>query len=314
MIGVFGANGFIGRHVVRHLLSKGRHVRMVSRHLDAPFAQEAAGAESVVADLGDELAMASALADVRVAVQLVSTSSPGLENRYALSDIRENIVPQVQFLQLCIAAGVERLIFLSSGGTVYGQAQTLPISESHPTRPLSSHGMTKLVTEQYIEMYGRIGGLGYTILRVANPFGPGQLFRKGQGLVPAILQRHEQGLPIRVIGQGLATRDFLYVEDLVDAITLGIDAPGAAGRILNVGSGTGRRIADVIDAVERVLGEPLRREHVPGRASDVDSNVLDISLSKAVLGWHPRTPFEDGLARTVEAFRGTANPTAGLVP
>lgn len=300
MIGIFGANGFIGRHLVRRLAAGAEKVRAVSRHFDPAFAQEMGKRVDLVqADLGDDISMASCLQDLRVVVQLVSTSSPGLENRYALSDIRENVIPQVQFVQGCITAGVERLVFLSSGGTVYGQPEQLPIPETHPTRPLSSHGMTKLVVEQYIAMYGRLSGMEHVILRVANPFGPGQTFRKGQGLIPALVSRHEQGLPIRIIGGGAAVRDFIYIDDLMDAIERAMHRAEAANRTLNIGSGEGRRIIDVIDRVESVLGVRFERELVDGRSSDVDANVLDIALARSTLDWNPKVHFDDALRRTL---------------
>lgn len=300
MIGIFGANGFIGRHLVRRLAGGPERVRAVSRHIDPAFAASLPAVEFVQADLGDDFAMASALADLRVVVQLISTSSPGLQNRYAVSDIRDNVLPQVSFLEACVAAKVERYIFLSSGGTVYGQPQTLPIPETHETKPLSSHGMTKLVVEQYIGMYGRLHDLDSVILRVANPFGPGQTFRKGQGLIPALLQRHAQGLPVRIINGGAAIRDFLYIDDLADAVALSLTAPAAAGRTINIGSGEGRRIMDVIEAVESVLGERFAREDGGHRNSDVDANVLDITLARDILGWRPKTPFLDGLRLTLK--------------
>ncbi|WP_294646223.1 NAD-dependent epimerase/dehydratase family protein [uncultured Aureimonas sp.] len=301
MIGIFGANGFIGRHLVRRLAGGPERVRAVSRHIDPAFAASLpADVEVVQADLGDDLAMASALTDLRVVVQLISTSSPGLQNRYAVSDIRDNVVPQVSFLEACVAANVERYVFLSSGGTVYGQPQTLPIPETHEAKPLSSHGMTKLVVEQYIGMYGRLHDLDSVILRVANPFGPGQRFRKGQGLIPALLQRHAQGLPVRIINGGEAIRDFLYIDDLADAVALSLTAPAAAGRTINIGSGEGRRIMDVIEAVESVLGQRFAREDGGTRDSDVDANVLDITLARDLLGWSPKTPFMDGLRLTLE--------------
>jgi UDP-glucose 4-epimerase len=300
MIGVFGANGFLGRHLIRRLATGAEKLRAVSRDFDPAFVQELPpSVEFIKADLADEIAMASCLQDLRVVVQLVSTSSPGLENRYVISDIRENVIPQIAFLQACVSAEVKRFVFLSSGGTVYGQPHQLPISETHQTQPLSSHGLTKLVVEKYIEMYGQLGGLGYVILRVANPFGRGQSFRKGQGLIPAIISRHEQGLPIRILGGGNALRDFLYVDDLIDAILAAIASPQAANRIINIGSGEGRRIIDVIDAVEAALGVHFVREYTDKRASDVDANVLDITLARDLLGWSPKTPFQDALRKTL---------------
>jgi UDP-glucose 4-epimerase len=300
MIGIFGANGFIGRHLVARLARGPERVRAVSRHFDPAFlASLPREVEVVQADFADDIAMASALTDVRVVVQLVSTSSPGLQNRYAVSDIRDNVLPQVSFLESCVAAKIERYVFLSSGGTVYGQPQTLPIPETHEARPLSSHGMTKLVVEQYIDMYGRLHAMPYVTLRVANPFGPGQTFRKGQGLIPALLQRHAQGLPVRIINGGQAIRDFLYIDDLADAVAAAIASPAAAMRTINIGSGEGRRIMDVIEAVEHVLGQRFAREDGGHRDSDVDANVLDITLARDLLGWSPKTPFMDGLRLTL---------------
>ena len=108
----------------------------------------------------------------------------------------ENVLPQMRFARDCLAAGVGRLVFVSSGGTVYGPPRYLPIDEAHPTDPLNSHGLTKLMTEKYLGMLAQTRGLDAVVLRVANPFGPTQGFRKGQGLIPAILERQRRGLPV----------------------------------------------------------------------------------------------------------------------
>lgn len=300
MIGVYGADGFIGRHLVRRLIERGLPVRAVSRRFDRDFADEIEGmADLVAADLSQPLAMASSLHDVSTVVQLMSSSSPGLKNDHAVADITENVVPHVEFLQNCLRAGVKRYIFLSSGGTVYGPGAPVPTPETAPTNPISSHGLTKLFVEKYIQMHGHVDGLEYIILRVANPFGPGQTFRKGQGLVPAIIERWQKSQPVRIFGDGAARRDYIFISDVIDAIEAAIAVGGNPQHILNVGSGETHSVNEVVEAIESAGGIKMKREHVAARSTDVDVACLDISQARAVLGWAPKTPFGEAMALTV---------------
>jgi UDP-glucose 4-epimerase len=300
MIGIYGANGFIGRHVLDRFVSKKVPVRAVSRHIGGDLEdRHSKGVEFIKADLRDSLAMASSLQNVETVIQLISTSSPGLQNRYNVSDIRDNVIPHVEFLQSAIAAGVKRYVFLSSGGTVYGPNTPTPIHEESPTNPISSHGLTKLMIEKYLQMHGHVDGLDYVILRVSNPFGPGQVFRKGQGLIPAVMSRHAQGLSVQVIGKGEAMRDFIFIDDVIEAIEAATHREGAARRIINIGSGEARSVLDVIQAIEEVLGVKFEREYVGARNTDVDVNVLDIDRARHLLGWSPRTRFREGLEKTL---------------
>lgn len=300
MIGVYGADGFIGRHLVRYLAARGAPVRAVSRKFDRAFVESVSGpAEFVEADLGHPLAMASSLQDVKTVVQLISSSSPGLMNDHAVADITENVVPHVQFLQSCLRAGVKRYIFLSSGGTVYGPDAPVPTPETCPTNPINSHGLTKLFVEKYIQMHGHVDGLEYVILRVANPFGPGQVYRKGQGLVPAIIDRWQKGQPIKVFGDGAARRDYIYIDDVIEAIDAAIRLEGEPRLVLNVGSGAARSVADVIETIEQAAGQKFAKEYVAARSTDVAVACLDISKAKQVLGWAPKTEFRAGIATVV---------------
>ncbi|MPZ53286.1 MAG: NAD-dependent epimerase/dehydratase family protein [Acidimicrobiia bacterium] len=300
MIGVYGADGFIGRHVIRRLADGAEPVRAVSRTFDSELTrslQEKIDFAEI--DLREPLAVASSLQDVGTVVQLISTSSPGLRNEHVIADIEENVIPQVEFLQACVQAGVKRIVFLSSGGTVYGPDAPVPTPETSPTDPINSHGLTKLIVEKYIQMYGRINDLEYVILRVANAFGPGQSFSKGQGLIPAILSRCRRGLPVRVFGDGEAKRDYIYIDDVVDAIEAAIHLPGSPREILNVGSGEVRSVLEVIEAIETAIGRPIERESIDARSTDVEIAGLDISEAKRVLGWSPKLGFEEGLRRIV---------------
>jgi UDP-glucose 4-epimerase len=312
MYAIFGANGFVGRHVVARLVAEGLPVRAVSRRFDPEFEAAFSGrAELVVADLRDPFGCLAALEGVQSVLQLVSTSSPGLKNDYLERDITDNVLPQLRLAQDCLTAGVRRHVFISSGGTVYGRPLRLPIDEAHPQDPLSSHGMTKLAVEKYLGLLGHTRGLDSVILRVSNLFGPGQIFRKGQGLIPAILEHHRRGQPVQIFGDGSARRDFVYIDDAVDAILAAFRIPAARGGIFNIGSGEARSVNEILDAIEARVGAAVLREHLPARASDVELNLLDIRRATAVLGWTPATGFAVAMDRTVAAALRGPGPTVG---
>lgn len=300
MIGIYGSNGFIGKHLVRRLATLGLPVRAISRRHDEHFVSGIHGqVEFLTANFGDPLAMAASLQDIDTVVQLISTSSPGLKNEHAVADIQENVIPHITFLRSCVQAGVRRYVFLSSGGTIYGPDASTPTPESAATNPICSHGLTKLSVEKYIQMHAHVDGLEYVILRLANPYGPGQEFRKGQGLIPAILDRYNKGLPVRILGDGRARRDYVYIDDVIDAIAMVLELQSVPRLVLNIGGGTTRSVLDVLAAVEAATGHVIAREYVDARGSDVEVSSLDIALAHSVLGWSPHTGFEEGVHRTV---------------
>jgi UDP-glucose 4-epimerase len=159
----------------------------------------------------------------------------------------------------------------------------------------------KVTLEKYIQMLGHTDNLDYVILRLSNPFGPGQEFRKGQGLVPAILSCWRKGLPIRIFGNGQAMRDYIFVDDAIDAIEAALAMEGNPRLILNIGSGELRSVIEVVETIERIVGQHFQREYHGARATDVDVAGLDISRAMAMLKWHPKTGFFDGLKKTIEA-------------
>lgn len=300
LVAVFGAGGFIGHHLVRRLAAAGVRCRAVSRH---PVESAALpGVEPVACDFLDPAATAAALRGATTVVQLISTSTPALRNEFVLDDIRENVIPQVRFLQQCIELGVGRYVFASSGGTVYGPDVPTPTREDAPTNPICSHGLTKLAIEKYIQMYGHVNGLEYRILRLANPYGPGQAFRKSQGLIPAILERQRMSLPVTVYGDGSALRDYIYIDDVIDAIASATLSGGSPRLVLNIGTGQARSVLDVIASIEAATGRPIEREWVPARTTDVGISMLDPTRARELLGWEPVTPFDDGVRRTVAAW------------
>ena len=303
MIGIFGATGFLGRHLTYRLCERRSPVRAVSRNFDGEFNSSFRNlAEIVEADLYDSDSMISALQGLETVVQLISTSNPSMKNDRIIEDITENVVSNVEFLQQCVSAQVKRFIFLSSGGTIYGPGAAIPTPEIHPTNPINSYGITKLMAEKYIQLFGHVDGLEYVILRVANPFGPGQTFRKGQGLVPAVIDRWKAGLPVKIYGNGDARRDYIFVKDVIEALEAAIDLEGSPQLVLNIGSGKSASINEVLDAIESVVGSELKREYIEARDTDVDVTCLDISQANKQLNWRPATEFADGLKITVNSM------------
>jgi UDP-glucose 4-epimerase len=302
VIGIFGANGFIGRQLTRRLAERGAAIRAVSRRFDADFVRLFQDRiDFAEADLRQPLQMASALQGVKTVVQLISTSSPALRNTQPIVDLQENVLPHVLFLQQCIGMGVERFVFLSSGGTVYGPDAPLPTPEHARTSPISSHGLTKLFIEKYLEMHAYVDGMPHVILRLANPYGPSQHFNKGQGLIPAILNRHRRNLPVTIFGDGLARRDYIYIDDAIEAIVKAVMLEAPLNRAINIGSGETHTVLDVIAHIERALGVRIEKEFVAARPTDVGVASLDIGLAERLLGWKPVTPFALGIAKTLAA-------------
>lgn len=298
MIGVFGANGFIGKHVTRHLVSAQKDVLAVARSFDSEM--ETSGARLFRGDLRDSVAMDRALAGVDTVIQLMGTSTPAQGNARSTEHIDNDVIPHVDFLNRCVAAGVKRFVFASSGGTVYGPTPADSLtSEAAPTNPISSHGVTKLMVEHFIKLHGHLDGLEYVILRIANPYGPGQVFKHGQGLIPALMDRYRHGRPITVYGDGSSARDYVFIDDLVRAVELAVDAASDPSLVLNVGSGCRHTVLEVIRTIERVAGISFDITYAPAREADIPSIALDVDRIAAEFGWKPEVDFEEGLRRTL---------------
>jgi UDP-glucose 4-epimerase len=301
---LFGGAGFIGSHLAQRLLDAGHAVRVFDRpdwtaHRGFPRAGEIDWRDG---DFVNRRDVARALAGCESAFHLVSTTLPATANENPVYDVETNIVGTLQMLDEARAASLRRIVFVSSGGTVYGVPREIPIPETHPTDPITAYGVGKLMVEKYLELYRTLHGLDYVVLRVANPYGERQRLPAVQGVVTAFMHRALERRPIEVWGDGSVVRDYLYVGDVADALVRALDC-ALPERVMNIGSGSGRSVNEVIDAIERTVGWPLERCYLPQRAFDVPVNVLDVSRARRVLGWEARTPFEEGLARTLVWLR-----------
>lgn len=300
MIGVFGANGFIGKNLCLKFSENGNDYIAVDYKHDIDFFNNL-NASTHIANLLDPSTTKKALEGVKVVIQLIATSGPSWGISRFQEDIANDIGVQVNFLQQCVESGVQKFIFISSGGTVYGPSLYLPIDEVHPTNPINSYGVTKLTVEKYLQIFCQQSDMDFTIVRPSNPYGPHQRFLKGQGLVAAILEKATNNQPINIFGDGTAQRDYIYVEDLVDAIVMCVEKKEAIGKVFNIGSGKPHSILQVVHEVENALQRKLVLNFVDSRSSDVKKNFLSIEKAEKLLRWKPKTSLVEGIRNTVTA-------------
>lgn len=292
---VIGGCGFIGSHVVDSLLARHHSVRVFSRHPEI-FRQPLAHVDYRVGDFGDSVALASALDGADTVFHLVSTTFPGTANLDPQGDVRDNLINTLNLLDLMVAAGVKRIIFMSSGGTVYGAPDHVPVREDHPLRPINSYGIVKVAIEQYLAMYRSLHGISSLVVRASNPYGPRQAHSGVQGVISTFLQRAHDEEEIEIWGDGSVVRDYLYVADLADFCVMA--AAGEHVGPFNVGSGEGHSLNDILDVIRKVTGFGISPRYKPARPVDVPRSILDISRAKTAFGWRPKISLADGVERS----------------
>ena len=225
-----------------------------------------------------------------------------------VKDAETNLLPSLTLLDVCRKVGVSRIIFVSSGGTIYGRPLQIPTPETAPTEPITAYGVSKLATEKYLALCERLYGLDYRVLRVTNPFGPYQLTLKNQGVIAALISHAIRRQPVEIWGDGTVVRDFIYIDDVVDALIAAAEDRGAE-RIFNIGSGVGRSLREVIAEIECLIEMRLDIVWKPGRSVDVPISVVAIDRATEILRWKPKVSFQSGLEHTIKWWYGREKVT-----
>ncbi|NNF06826.1 MAG: NAD-dependent epimerase/dehydratase family protein, partial [Candidatus Eisenbacteria bacterium] len=303
---VLGGAGFLGSHLAEKLLQKGHAVRVFDRpnaNRDN-LAAVAGDVEFLGGDFSNQTDLELALDGVKTVYHLISTTIPSTSNENPVYDVETNLVPTLHLLDASLRHKVDRIVFLSSGGTVYGKPETLPIQETHNTEPQVSYGLIKLTIERYLALYHRLHKLSSTIIRLANPYGPRQNPDAPQGAAAVFLGKAAQGKPIQIWGDGGVVRDYIYVDDAVRGVMAAANGPSSFAAY-NIGSGVGVSLKELIEGIEKVSDRKLDVAYTHGRPFDVPANVLDISAAQRDLNWKPEVGLEDGLKRTWDWLRAT---------
>ena len=298
---VLGGNGFIGSHLVDALLAAGSTVRVYDRGPEK-YREPLKGVQYFTGEFADTALLGEALTSVDVVYHLISTTVPSTSNLDPYNDISSNLINTVRLLDLMRLQKVPKIVYLSSGGTVYGIPQFSPIRETHTLRPISSYGAVKVAIENYLHIYKHLHGLEYVVLRASNPYGPRQGHLGVQGVIGTYLQRINSGQPIEVWGDGSVVRDYIFIDDLV---SLCVSAGQAEKEgVFNAGSGTGYTITEIVQVVTSVCESSVEVVFKDGRSFDVPRSILDITKAIEILEWQPTVTIEDGVMQAWRWIRG----------
>ena len=308
---VIGGCGFIGSHIVDVLTGLGMSVRVFDRKPEA-FRAAVPGVDYILGDLADISLLTSAVSGMDAVIHLASSTVPQTSNLDPVADITDNLIGCVRLLDVMRSAGVGNILYLSSGGTVYGIPQHEPVTEDHPLQPLNSYGIVKVAAEKYLHMYSQLHGLRYCVLRASNPYGPRQGHTGIQGVISTYLWKALREQPIEIWGDGRIVRDFIHVRDLAELCALALTS-GASG-IYNAGSGQGTSILEIVATLEQVTGRLLAPVFKPGRNFDVPRVVLDITRARNTFKWSPRTGLLAGIAETWQWMQEQSAPCPGPQP
>lgn len=300
---VLGGNGFIGCHVVDALVRAGHTIRVFGRRLPTPQ-EMTRGVDHVTGDFCNPQDLAKALAGIEAVYHLISTTVPATSERDPIADVQGNLVATLGLLAEMERQEIRRLIFMSSGGTVYGNPAQVPTPETHPLNPLGSYGIVKLAIEGFLARQSR-NGLVPIVLRASNAYGPHQTQTGVQGFIGTVLHRMALGEPVDLLGDGSISRDFLHVRDLAQLCVLALSATTPV--TVNAGSGRGTSLRDVIALAEKVSGHKVTIISHPAREIDAPVSVLDIRRARDLFDWTPAIPLEAGMAETWDWVRQTVS-------
>jgi UDP-glucose 4-epimerase len=303
---VTGGAGFIGSHVADRYLSEGCEVTIIDDLSSGSRELVPKGADFVQMDVAD-----SALEDVFVegGFDLVNHHAAQIDVRVSVADpmrdARTNVLGLLNLLEGAKEHGVARVVYISSGGVVYGEPEAIPTDEERPLLPLSPYGVTKLAGEQYLHYYARIHGLAYAALRYSNVYGPRQSPHGEAGVVAIFGSRILRGAPITIYGDGKQERDYVYVGDVAEANWLASTLPlpepdGLTARAWNIGTAKGTSVNELADRLMAIAGREVERSHAPARPGELYRSVLDASRAATDLGWRPGVTLDEGLANTLE--------------
>lgn len=302
---VLGGLGFIGSFISATLVNNGYSVRIFDRPQAGTDRISEYGVlphtEVVRGDIAETDTVLKAMEGVRTVINLVHTTVPSSSMQNPVFDVTSNVATNVSWLARLNETDVRRIVYFSSGGTVYGNPEYEPIREDHPTNPTSSYGITKLAIEKYVAMYGSLFNIDHVVVRPSNVFGIGQHVSDSQGVIGAVIKTALRGGCFEIWGDGQARRDYIYLADLASAVQSILEYTGRQ-HVFNVSTGVGHSVLDIISYVRETLELSFDVVHKDAGAFHVSSNVLDSSRLRKETGWEPQVTLEEGITRTAQWF------------
>jgi len=298
---VTGGAGFIGSHVADHLLGRGHEVAVVDNLSTGKRENVPEGVRFHEADVRSGLGEVFGEFRPEAVAHLAAQMDVRRSVREPAFDADVNVLGTIRLLESCVEHEVRKVVFASTGGAVYGEQREFPAKEDHPQYPVSPYGVSKLAGERYLHYYETQHALSYVVLRYANVYGPRQDPHGEAGVVAIFCGKLLEGGTPTVFGDGLQTRDYVYVGDVVRANLLAAEAK--AGEAINIGTGVGTSVLELVESLAAQSESSFEAEMAPERAGEVRHIHLDASRAMAELGWEPEMGLHDGLERTLASLR-----------
>lgn len=292
---VIGGGGFIGSHLINDMVAAGHMVTALGRKPE-PFRPLPPDVKYVSGSLDDRNLLRQLVAESDAVAHLASATVPTTGDKNPVADVQANLIGTLNLLDAMGETGCDRLLYLSSGGTVYGVPQSTPINELHPLAPVCSYGIVKVAIETYLNLYARTSRLRPITIRASNPYGPFQGNVGIQGIIGTYLNRALNHQPIEIWGDGSTIRDFIFVPDLTRLCLSALESNMVG--IYNGGTGYGTSIKEIAALVQETTGQKIPVLYRPGRKLDVPISVLDITKAQTDFGWSPAVNLREGISRT----------------
>jgi len=304
---ILGGAGFLGGNLARKLVERGENTRIFTRSSSSIRNIEDIldRIDIVYGDFMDDVALRKAMQGIDTVFHLISTTFPSMTIESSVYDVFSNLIPTIRLVEICLANGVKKIVYASSGGTIYGEPQTIPIPESHPLVPKSAYGQSKLTIENYLNFYARCMDIDVNVLRISNPFGPGQKLLGIQGIIAVAMGCAYYDREIKIYGNGDAIRDYIYIDDVIDALLLAAQKSGSS--LVNISSGVGHSVMEIVTEIEYISGKDIKKKYIPERPGDVKTNILSNKLANQLYGWQPKVLFKEGLLKTWNHIVTTKN-------
>ena len=305
---IFGGTGFLGKNLIDRLIQDGFEIGVYIRPttcLDPYIERIEKYVKIHVGEFSQEKNFANIVDGYDCIFHLIGTSVPGMMD--PLEDIETTIKPSLRLIEGCVKKNNIRIVFFSSGGTVYGMSRRIPIKENDYGQPISAYGIQKFTLERYFELYQYYYGIDIKILRIGNPYGKYQKPFLKQGLIANLLGKYFMGAVSDIWRDGNVVRDYIYVDDLLDAVVK-LLSYGGKESIFNIGYGKGVSVNQIISTISKIVGEDIPVKRKQSRKIDVPINILDISRAEQELLWHPTIELEDGIRKMISYW----NPNTKL--